>query len=163
MRRSDSEILSVPNSEFFMEVRKLLAQGKDVSINPKGNSMIPFIRSERDVVVLSPVPESVEPGDILLFMSGDNYILHRLLSVDGDNLTFMGDGNVCCKETCTRKDLVAKVTLILRNGKNPHVPGKGRIWRLLTPFRRYIIGIYRRVKPSDFKYYGPAGPEATKQ
>lgn len=163
MRRSDSEILSVPNSEFFFEVRRLLDQGKNVSINPKGNSMIPFIRSERDVVVLSSVPQTIEVGDILLFMVGGEYILHRLVGIDGDKLTFMGDGNLCRKEYCTRKDLVAKVTCIIRNGKNPHVPDKGRIWRFLTPVRRYLIGIYRRVKPSDFMSFSNSGTITNKK
>lgn len=151
MRRTETDILNVPNAEFFRTVCSLLDQGKDVSINPKGNSMMPFIRSERDIVVLSPVPGDVEVGDMLLFMVDGRYILHRLVRIDGDRLTFMGDGNVVGTETCSRGDVLARVTRILRNGKNPKEPSKGTLWRLLKPFRRYILGIYRRVKPSDFR------------
>ena len=42
----------VPNAILLGEVKSLLAEGKDVVIPTKGNSMLPFIRGGRDSVNL---------------------------------------------------------------------------------------------------------------
>ncbi|MCQ2162684.1 MAG: S24/S26 family peptidase [Bacteroidales bacterium] len=144
--------MSLPNEEFFSTVEELLAEGKSVSMKPKGNSMIPFIRSGRDTVVLSPLTREVQVGDIVLFVIAGRHILHRVFSIDGDFLTIMGDGNIRGKEHCSRADVVAVVTEIIREGSTVgKAPGKGRLWRFLLPFRRIILAVYRRVIPSDFE------------
>ena len=55
----------VPNSILLGEVRSLLAEGKDVVIPTKGNSMLPFIRGGRDSVNLRRL-DTLEVGDIVL-------------------------------------------------------------------------------------------------
>ena len=52
----------VPNAILLGEVKSLLAEGKDVVIPTKGNSMLPFIRGGRDSVNLRRL-EDVEVGD----------------------------------------------------------------------------------------------------
>ena len=43
------------------------------------------------------------------------------------------------------------VTGIRRSGRLEFTPPcRGILWRALLPFRRIILGVYRRVKPSDF-------------
>ena len=55
----------LPNKVLLEEVAALVAQGKDVVFTPKGNSMLPFIRGDRDSVRLSACGEP-EKGDIIL-------------------------------------------------------------------------------------------------
>ena len=134
----------LPNKVLFEEVAALVAQGKDVVFTPKGNSMLPFIRGDRDSVRLSACGEP-EEGDIILARHDGRYVLHRVVSVGEKTLLLMGDGNLQGTERVLRSDILGKVTAILRENGRTVIPGKGRLWRVLKPLRRYILGIYRRI------------------
>lgn len=134
----------LPNKVLLEEVAALVAQGKDVVFTPKGNSMLPFIRGDRDSVRLSACGEP-EEGDIILARHDGRYVLHRVVSVEEKTLLLMGDGNLQGTERVLRSDILGKVTAILRENGRTVIPGKGRLWRVLKPLRRYILGIYRRI------------------
>ena len=46
-----------------------------------GVSMLPMIRSGKDVIVVDKKTERLKPYDVALYMRGDAYVLHRVLSV----------------------------------------------------------------------------------
>ena len=135
----------IPNEILLGEVTSLLAEGQEVVLLTKGGSMMPFLRSERDSVALRKL-EKVEVGDIVLaHLGGGRYVLHRIIAIDGDNVTLMGDGNLKGTESCLKSDISGTVVRILKASGKEYVPGKGRWWRALKPFRRYILGVYRRI------------------
>jgi len=136
--------MTLPNEILLGEVAAILREGREAVIIPTGNSMLPFIRGGRDRVVLHARPE-VAVGDIVLVRIGEKYILHRVIAVSGDALTLMGDGNLAGTEHCTSADVLGTVTEIIRPSGRRIQPGSGRFWRRLKPFRRYILGIYRRL------------------
>jgi len=86
----------------------------------------------------------VEIGDIVLAHLKNTYVLHRVFSIDGLDVTLMGDGNLKGKEYCKISDICGTVKLIIKPGKEV-APSKGKLWRLLLPLRRYILFIYRRI------------------
>ena len=88
--------------------------------------------------------DGVDVGDMVLVRTGGRYILHRIIAIDGEALTLMGDGNIRGTEQCTPEDVLGTVVAIERNGKKKK-PGDGRFWRLIKPVRRYILAIYRRL------------------
>lgn len=133
----------VPNTIILEEAGQLLNEGRTVRFTPLGNSMLPFIRGGRDSVVLQK-KDSVEVGDIVLIRLPGRYVLHRVIALDGEKVTLMGDGNSVGTEECTRADIMGTAIEIGR-GNRTIKPGKGRIWRALRPFRRYILAIYRRI------------------
>ena len=133
----------LPNDIFLEEVASLLDEGRDVTLSPRGSSMLPFIREGRDSVVLRKEP-SVKKGDIVLVRLPGRYVMHRIIREEGEHLTLMGDGNLQGTESCTRADVLGTVHTILRDGK-PRQPGDGKLWGRLLPFRRIILGIYRRL------------------
>lgn len=134
----------VANEVLLEEAAVLMNEGREVTIRPLGSSMLPFIRGGRDSVRLKKMP-SVAVGDMLLVrLPGPRYVLHRLIGKDGDRLTLMGDGNLAGTENCTLADVMGTVTAIER-GSRVVKPGNGRWWRVLKPFRRYILAIYRRI------------------
>jgi len=134
----------VANEVLLEDAAALMQEGREVTIRPLGSSMLPFIRGGRDSVRLKKMP-SVAVGDMLLVrLEGPRYVLHRLIQKDGERLTLMGDGNLTGTESCTEADVLGTVTAIER-GRRVVVPGNGRWWRVLKPFRRYILGIYRRL------------------
>ena len=134
----------VANEILLEDAAALMQEGREVTIKPLGYSMLPFIRGGKDSVRLKKMPD-VAVGDMLLVrLPGPRYVLHRLIAREGNRLTLMGDGNLAGTETCTREDVLGTVVAIER-GSRVVVPGNGLWWRRLKPFRRYILGIYRRL------------------
>lgn len=136
--------ITIPNEILIPEVGRLLAEGREVEMRPKGNSMLPFIRQEKDNVVLKK-KDKVEKGDIVLVDLGGRYVLHRIIAEDGERLTLMGDGNVRGTESCTKDKVLGTVVKIVRPGGKSVTPSKGKLWKALLPVRRYLLAFYRRV------------------
>ena len=135
----------LPNDILLGEASDLLAKGVEVILMTKGNSMLPFIRGEKDSVKLRKLDEVSVYDVVLARIGGRRYVLHRVIAIDGDNVTLMGDGNLSCTESCTLSDIVGTAVGIVRpSGKCVKI-NNGKIWRMLRPFRRYILAIYRRV------------------
>ena len=125
----------IANEVLLEEAAVLMNEGREVTIKPLGNSMLPFIRGGKDNVRMKKMP-SVAVGDMLLVrLPGPRYVLHRLIRKEGERLTLMGDGNLVGTESCTEADVMGTVTAIER-GSRVVVPGNGRWWRILKPFRR---------------------------
>jgi hypothetical protein len=95
----------------------------------------------------------VAPLDIVLAKVGRTYVIHRIIKIDGDRITLMGDGNICGTEQCGRDEVIAKAVRIIKGKKQIDCTGrchraKASIWRWFLPVRRYLLAIYRRI----FKY-----------
>ena len=135
---------TLPNEFLLGEVAAVLRDGREAVIIPTGNSMLPFIRDGVDRVALRACPD-VSIGDIVLVKIDGRYLLHRIIAREGDALTLMGDGNLVGTEACTVADVLGTVTEILRPDGRSCTPGKARLWRILRPFRRYLLGVYRRL------------------
>lgn len=134
----------IPNEILLEDVATLLEEGRDVTLAPKGNSMLPFIREGRDSVILRRLPD-VEEGDIVLVRLEDQrYVLHRVMTVNRNRLTLMGDGNLGQTEVCGKADVIGTVVFIVRGDKTIK-PTKGMLWKHLFPIRRILLGLYRRV------------------
>ena len=133
----------VPNEVLLEDAAALMNEGHEVCFTPLGNSMLPFIRGGIDPVRLRKMP-SVAVGDILLVRYKGKYVLHRLIALEGEQLTLMGDGNIRGTEQCRLEDVLGTVVAIERGGKTIQ-PTSGRWWRRLLPIRRYILALYKRL------------------
>ncbi len=133
----------IANEVLLEEAAALMNEGREVTFTPQGNSMLPFIRGGMDPVSLRKLP-AVAVGDIVLARFPGRYILHRVIALDGNAVTLMGDGNIAGTERCRLEDILGTVVAIERNGKSVK-PADGKWWRRLRPLRRYILAIYRRV------------------
>ncbi len=149
------EKMIIDNDTFFADVLRVLEEGKQVTIPVKGYSMLPFIRGGKDLVVLEKAGADLKADDIVLFhvgpRDGGRYVMHRILSIDGDAVDIMGDGVPEAHEHVRRNQVLAKAVSILRGGKrsvDPYAPGQLRLvhfWQWLRPGRRYILFIYRHL------------------
>lgn len=138
------------NSVLLPEVARLVAQGEDVTLCVKGSSMLPFIRGGEDSVILTRVSEIKDYDIVLAEISKGVYVLHRVVSINGDEVTLMGDGNIRGCEKCRREDVAARAIAVIHDGKtydclSPAHLRKAKIWRTLLPLRRCILAIYRRI------------------
>ena len=144
------EKMVIDNEVLFGRVVELLGEGKQVTIPVKGYSMLPFIRGERDTVVLERAEaEALRPGDIVLFRYGGRYVLHRVIDVRDGVVYIQGDGVLQNQEHCPPGQIFGRVTTILRRGKravDPYSPRqmrRVRLWQRLQPCRRYLLIAFR--------------------
>lgn len=136
----------IPNEILFPQVASLLREGKTVTLTPRGRSMLPYIRGGVDSVSLHR-QETYRVGDVvlaqLLTPRGTTYVLHRLIRVDGEEVTLRGDGNIRGEEHCLMGDIIGAVTAVYwPSGRRKHAT-RARLWQLLYPIRRYLLKAYR--------------------
>lgn len=134
------------NDLLLGEVERLLAEGRDVVLVPKGRSMLPFIRGGTDKVLLrKPSAIELSVGDIVLARKSEGqYVMHRIIAVADARITLMGDGNLHGTEVIERKNIVGKVVEIITPTGQHHKPSRGWLWRKLLPIRKYLLKIYRK-------------------
>lgn len=136
--------VQMPNEILLGTAASFLDEGREVVLRAKGNSMLPFIRNERDSVVLRK-SDSLEVGDIVLVQMPDRFVMHRIIERNGDSFRMMGDGNIRGTESFRRKDVLGKVIWIVREDGRRVAPGKARVWKALLPVRRWLLAFYRII------------------
>lgn len=134
----------MPNEVMLGEVTRLLEEGREVVMMPKGISMLPFIRGEKDRVRLCK-PDKLRVGHIVLAQIGGRFILHRIYAINGNRVTLMGDGNLQGCEQGTLTDVKGLVTEIITPNGRPHKPGTAWGWRHTLGLRKYLLKIYRKT------------------
>ena len=151
----ETRSIQVPNALLIAEVRRAISEGHSATFRVKGNSMRPFLETERDIVKIERVePKDVKVRDVVLAeIAPQKYVLHRVDQRNGSTLILRGDGNVKGTEQCRDTDVVGIATAFYRKGRNMDCPDlvtgwKWRtyssIWLALKPFRRILLGLYRR-------------------
>lgn len=141
----------VPNDILFAEISELLKEGKTVNFKVKGVSMLPFIVGDRDSVSLKALP--FEEGDaVLAQLPSSVYVLHRVLKIEGEQVTLKGDGNLQGTEHCRLEDVRGKVLAVLKKGEKrvevdtPSYKKRVSRWNSLPYIiRRIYLAIYRRI------------------
>ena len=136
------------------EALLLIEEGKRVIVRVKGNSMLPFLRGDKDSVELEKASE-IKCGDIVLaYVEECRFVLHRIIRIDGERVVLMGDGNLKGCEYCRIEDIKAKAVNIIKPAKGGYKKisctdrthmRKADLWKKLLPIRRYILAIYKRI------------------
>ena len=138
--------------EIIESAISLVNEGMSVTFPVNGWSMLPFIIGGQESVVLVK-PEHLAVGQVVMaFVDGHRYVVHRIIGIDGDRVTLMGDGNVAGIEHCPLTGVKAVATHVVdARGRKRNLYSKWRVWaaRLwwhLRPLRRYLLFIYRKTK-----------------
>lgn len=166
--------MMISNDTFFANVEAALSEGNKVRIRVKGISMLPMLRNGIDEVVLTPINNSgLKTGGIYLFRFNGRHVLHRLIGMDGNMVSFKGDNTTGLPETCAKEDVVGVVTeiwrrkplrglyaklrgLFTKTGETPSIsayrsiPLDSRWWMLLIRLNRAKCRI--RVRLSRIKH-----------
>ena len=156
LRYSDAESektarIELPNEAFLPVVAASVADGHTAIIAVKGYSMRPFLEHLRDKVKLERCSaEDLKVGDaVLAEISPGHFVLHRIIELEADAVTLMGDGNIRGTEHCSVSEVRARVREYIRPGghvveaSDPALCRKIRWWRRLLPIRRYLLFIYK--------------------
>ena len=133
------------------EAIRLVNEGVSVTLPVKGRSMLPFIIDGKDSVILQK-PDGAKVGDVVLaWVNGCHYVVHRIIRIDDNQVTLMGDGNIVGTEWCGIDDVKARATHVVdAKGRTHDLYDRrhrwaAKIWFWLCPVRRYLLAIYRRV------------------
>lgn len=139
------------DNEIIEEAIRLVNEGVSVTLPVNGNSMLPFIIGGKESVILQE-PEQLKVGDVVLaWADGYRYVVHRIIRIDGDHVTLMGDGNLTGTEHCTLNDIKAIATHVVDAKERTHYiynrwrKSAAKWWFRLRPMRRYLLAIYRRL------------------
>lgn len=140
---SDNEILESAIS--------LVEEGISVTFPVKGWSMLPFIIGSEESVILMK-PERLAVGDVVLaWVEGCRYVVHRIIRIDGNRVTLMGDGNIAGVERCLVGDVKALAAYVVdKRGRKHYMYNwwrrkAARLWWHLRPVRRYLLFIYKKI------------------
>lgn len=142
--------IRIPNGILMPEVERLLKSGVNVTLKAKGNSMLPFIRPDTDSVELEYGETPSRFDTVLAKTDNGHYVMHRIIEINGNTATLMGDGNLNTTETCRLGNICGKVTAICRNGKRIRTGRRkyrlaAAAWHTALPVRRILLAILRRV------------------
>ena len=143
--------LQFENALFLPQVANFLEEGHTVTIGLKGFSMRPFLEHNRDKALLSK-PTTIQKGDaVLAEISPGVFVLHRIIKIEGDDITLRGDGNLNI-EKCKRADVRGFVLGFYRKGRQTLDKTNSVKWRVysalwtgLFPLRRYLLAFYTRI------------------
>ena len=137
--------------EIVAESIRRVANDERVTLPVNGHSMLPFVVGWRDCVILQK-PRQPKVGDVVVaWVEGRRYVLHRIIRIDGERVTLMGDGNLRGTETCTLSDVKALATHVVDvKGRTHDLYSKrlrwaAKVWWNIRPVRRYLLAIYRRT------------------
>lgn len=155
MKKREEKLFS--NSELIPEVISLLEEGHTVTLPLRGYSMRPFLEDNRDKALLIRA-RGPKVGMPVLAEIGENYfVLHRIVSIKGENVVLRGDGNIGT-ERCKLSDVRAEAIGFYRKGRE-HIDRTNGLkwclysflWTRLTPLivRRYILAAYRRIVKTE--------------
>lgn len=82
------------NADLLPEVVTLLNEGHTVTLRLRGFSMRPFLEDNRDKALLIK-PSTINVGDpVLCEIAPLHFVLHRIVKIDGEDITLRGDGNI---------------------------------------------------------------------
>lgn len=114
---------------------------------PQGNSMRPFIHGGRDSVAMRAFDGRPEKYDVILYISKDRHVMHRVLKVKNGVCTVRGD-NCYYTERVPFDAIMAKMDHILKDGKRVVRQTAGlrlliALWRYAYPVRYCLHQVKR--------------------
>lgn len=141
-------------------MEEILAQGHSVEITVTGNSMRPLLIHKVSRVRLAPAGD-LKKGDVPLYRRDSGaFVLHRIVSLEGEFFTCCGDNQWHLEHTLRRDQILAVMTHYARKGEGwsfCQSPLYGLYWRFwvgIRPLRRLIFGGLRRLRRGLVRCFG---------
>lgn len=150
------KIHHIDTEQYLISITRLIAEGRQVTIPVRGNSMSPFLADGRDSVLLGPPPERLRRGDIVLFRRrSGQFILHRIIDVKSNasgkiQYYIRGDAQEITEGPVLSGQICAVVVKSMRKGRwltsrDPYEIFFRHVWcRKYFP-RTAVMRIFRRI------------------
>ena len=127
------------NKASFSLVRDILLEGKSVRVQVQGQSMLPFFRSGSTVTIKPIEKKDFKKLAVVFADAGNHFVIHRIISIDCNQVTLLGDGNIVGTETMLEEKVYGIVHC------SPLHLFFARIWLWMRPLRRYPLAVFRRI------------------
>jgi hypothetical protein len=130
-----------------------VSNGKNFLLCPKGTSMLPTIKPDKDYVMLASC-ENLAKYDIILFKrQNGSYALHRIVKIKDSSYTLCGDNQISFEKGIKKEQIIAKVTAIHKNGGEKIIQTNTKfnylnaiVIRAYRAPKRLIIRVVSRIK-----------------
>ncbi len=105
-------MISLHMNEMVGLIKEVVSTDGEFRLYPKGTSMLPLIRQGKDSVILVK-PSLLSSKDIVLYKrSNDQFVLHRIIKINGDDLILCGDNQSELEKGIKSTDVIAKVKAV---------------------------------------------------
>ena len=101
--------------------------------------MLPFFRSGSTILLRPVHEEDIRKYNVVMADAGHAFVVHRIVKVDDNKITLLGDGNIYGTESVSRDKIYGVVDC-----SAIHL-FFAKIWLWLRPVRRFPLAIFRRV------------------
>ena len=102
----------ISNDLYFVEVQRMLDEGKEVRIRIKGGSMRPFIQDGDSILLQAYRGGPLQIGSNLLAKHAGKYVFHRYVGQKKGRIVLAGDGNLVLKEFIYAADIIAVASIL---------------------------------------------------
>ncbi len=108
-----------------------------------GVSMYPMLRNRRDTIIIKPVTGRLKRYDVPLYRRGNEYVLHRIVTVKPESYVICGDNCMRKEYNITVQQIIGVLAGFYRDGKEVDMNGWKyrlycRAWVALYPVRYAI-------------------------
>lgn len=129
---------------------QLEKNGKLIYTN-KGDSMMPLIKQDRDLLIIKPVQGRLKKYDVPLYRrDSGQYVLHRILKVRQHDYVICGDNRWQKEYGITDSHIIGVLTAVVRNGKEISFNDWKyklyvHLWCDLFPVRAFIVHVINKL------------------
>lgn len=137
-------------------ILEILDKKIDITLTVTGTSMYPLLKHKKDRVILTSCDKfNLKKGDIPLYKrSSGEYVLHRIVKVNGNSYDLCGDNQYIVEKDVPKKNIIAVVKAFVRNDKTYRCDDVlykiyWHLWIFSIPFRGLMQKsrrIIRRIK-----------------
>jgi len=138
-----------------------LAQNGKLIYTNVGDSMMPLIRQDKDLLIIEPVQGRLKKYDVPLYKRDTGqYVLHRILKVRENDYVICGDNRWQKEYGITDRHIIGILTGIVRDGRTVPVTDKKylfyvHLWCDFFPIRALIVRIgmkWKKIRRRRKKY-----------
>ena len=135
------------NSTFEEQLAK---NGKLIYTN-KGDSMMPLIKQDRDLLIIKPVQGRLKKYDVPLYKrDSGQYVLHRILKVRKNDYVICGDNRWVKEYGIRDRHIIGVLGAVIRNGKEVSVNNWKyklyvHLWCDLFPLRAMMAHVISKI------------------
>ena len=129
-----------------------LAQNGKLIYTNKGDSMMPLIKQDRDLLIIEPAIGRLKKYDVPLYKrDSGQYVLHRILKVREDDYVICGDNRWVKEYGIQDRHIIGVLTAVVRDGKEISVNNWKyklyvHLWCDMFPIRAFIVHAVNKIK-----------------
>ncbi|WP_303805043.1 S24/S26 family peptidase [Ruminococcus flavefaciens] len=129
-----------------------LAQNGKLIYTNKGDSMMPLIKQDRDLLIIEPAIGRLKKYDVPMYKrDSGQYVLHRILKVREDDYVICGDNRWVKEYGIQDRHIIGVLTAVVRDGKEISVNSWKyklyvHLWCDMFPIRAFIVHAVNKIK-----------------